>query len=75
MKEIFPGWYFILSGSVTEPEGRGREMLDRRDKRMDGGKVEWRAGGHWRICSNGCTENAHLEKSKKQINEDMASEM
>lgn len=42
---------------------------------MDGGKVEWRAGGHWRICGNGCTKNAHLEKSKKQINEDMASEM
>lgn len=41
---------------------------------MDGGKVEWRAGGHLCICGNGGTENVRLEKRKRRIKEGMASE-
>lgn len=41
---------------------------------MDGGKVKWRAGRHLRICGNGGTANVHLEKRKRRIKEDVASE-
>lgn len=31
---------------------------------MDGGTVEWRAGGHLCICGNGDTENVNLKEKE-----------
>lgn len=55
--------YIVLSGSVTNPEGRGRgEREDRRDGWMDRGKEEWRAGGLLCSSNNGNSGNAHPER-------------